>query len=116
MRTDPPPVEGPAGLYLHFPFCSVRCGYCDFPTVAGRDHEIEGYLDALEREIGSPSRPSGSITETAWSEPCIYEWIRSCEGGSMRQTCCRTRTSRSRSGSENTTIASLRRSICGFAS
>ena len=48
----PPPVsEEPLGLYVHFPFCSVRCTYCDFPTVAGRDDRIEAYLDALDLEI-----------------------------------------------------------------
>jgi oxygen-independent coproporphyrinogen-3 oxidase len=71
-----------AGLYLHFPFCSVRCTYCDFPTVAGRDEEIEAYLAALGKELasfqldlprladtvylggGTPSRMSGE--QVAW--------------------------------------------------
>ena len=52
MHRDPPLCSGPAGIYLHFPFCSVRCSYCDFPTVAGRDERIEPYLGALEFEIG----------------------------------------------------------------
>jgi oxygen-independent coproporphyrinogen-3 oxidase len=43
----------PAGIYLHFPFCSVRCSYCDFPTVAGRDESIDAYLRALVAEIAS---------------------------------------------------------------
>lgn len=47
----------PLGVYVHFPFCSIRCSYCDFPTVAGRDDRIERYLDALEREIGE-ARPA----------------------------------------------------------
>lgn len=37
-------------LYVHVPFCRHRCGYCDFPLVAGRDHLIDEYLRALERE------------------------------------------------------------------
>jgi oxygen-independent coproporphyrinogen-3 oxidase len=43
--------DRPSGIYLHFPFCSVRCSYCDFPTVAGRDETIEAYLRALRTEI-----------------------------------------------------------------
>src|SRR5258706_1298223 len=52
-RAAPPAALAPLGIYAHFPFCSVRCTYCDFPTVAGRDDRIEAYLDALIREIGS---------------------------------------------------------------
>src|SRR5207344_613208 len=48
----PPDAAAPLGIYAHFPFCSVRCTYCDFPTVAGRDDRIEAYLDALIAEIG----------------------------------------------------------------
>jgi oxygen-independent coproporphyrinogen-3 oxidase len=48
-----PPATAPLGIYVHFPFCSVRCTYCDFPTVAGRDEQIERYLDALIVEIGA---------------------------------------------------------------
>lgn len=49
----PPPATAPLGLYVHFPFCSVRCTYCDFPTVAGRDDRIAVYIDTLIRELGS---------------------------------------------------------------
>lgn len=54
----------PVGIYLHFPFCSVRCTYCDFPTAAGRDDRIGAYLDALRREIrgGQPGLPSVADT------------------------------------------------------
>lgn len=55
----------PYGLYIHVPFCSSRCGYCDFNTYtpqelaagsaesagAAQGNTISGYLDALEREI-----------------------------------------------------------------
>jgi oxygen-independent coproporphyrinogen-3 oxidase len=60
MGMGPPGTgDAPAGVYVHVPFCSVRCTYCDFPTVAGQDGRIPAYLAALEREIGSfqPSAP-----------------------------------------------------------
>jgi oxygen-independent coproporphyrinogen-3 oxidase len=46
-----PKAVAPLGIYAHFPFCSVRCTYCDFPTVAGQDGRIAAYLDALAAEI-----------------------------------------------------------------
>jgi len=38
-------------LYVHLPFCSHRCGYCDFVTVVGRAGEHREYVDALLREL-----------------------------------------------------------------
>jgi oxygen-independent coproporphyrinogen-3 oxidase len=38
-------------LYVHLPFCSSRCGYCDFVTVVGRDEEHDRYVDALLAEL-----------------------------------------------------------------
>jgi len=38
-------------LYVHLPFCSHRCGYCDFVTVVGRRGQHAGYVDALLREL-----------------------------------------------------------------
>jgi oxygen-independent coproporphyrinogen III oxidase len=44
-------VTGARHLYVHLPFCSSRCGYCDFVTVVGRTGEHGGYVDALLREL-----------------------------------------------------------------
>jgi oxygen-independent coproporphyrinogen-3 oxidase len=44
-------VNGARHLYVHLPFCSSRCGYCDFVTVVGRTEEHGGYVDALLREL-----------------------------------------------------------------
>src|SRR5688572_2915257 len=38
-------------LYLHFPFCQVRCAYCDFNTYAGLDGLMVPYAQALAREV-----------------------------------------------------------------
>ena len=38
-------------LYVHLPFCSHRCGYCDFVTVTGHDGEHGRYVAALLAEL-----------------------------------------------------------------
>ncbi|WP_345750313.1 radical SAM family heme chaperone HemW [Microbacterium rhizophilus] len=63
---DPAPADGrlPAqvridpdvdfGVYLHVPFCRVRCGYCDFNTYTSgelRGARQDEYADTLLREV-----------------------------------------------------------------
>jgi oxygen-independent coproporphyrinogen-3 oxidase len=48
----PSPPGAPLGLYLHIPFCSHVCPYCDFNTYSGQEALIPRYVQALEREIG----------------------------------------------------------------
>jgi oxygen-independent coproporphyrinogen III oxidase len=38
-------------IYLHIPFCTHRCAYCDFNTYAGLGELIPTYVDALCREV-----------------------------------------------------------------
>ena len=38
-------------LYVHIPFCSHLCGYCDFPKLLYLKKWIGPYLDALEQEL-----------------------------------------------------------------
>ena len=35
------------GLYIHIPFCRSKCDYCDFYSLAGRDHSMDDYQKAL---------------------------------------------------------------------
>lgn len=46
-----------AGLYVHIPFCSAKCFYCDFTSAPGQDRHARRYLEALEAEMRL--RPSG---------------------------------------------------------
>ena len=35
------------GIYIHIPFCASKCGYCDFYSLAGCDHLMPEYHEAL---------------------------------------------------------------------
>jgi oxygen-independent coproporphyrinogen-3 oxidase len=50
----------PVGLYLHIPFCTHRCAYCDFNTYSGLDYLIPEYIEAMCKEI---EFLSNSVTE-----------------------------------------------------
>jgi oxygen-independent coproporphyrinogen III oxidase len=60
LRTDlGSALDGPAtdssaaarvGLYVHVPFCAVRCRYCDFSSGSLSAKVLARYLEAMERE------------------------------------------------------------------
>src|SRR3954451_14372280 len=56
--TVPPPAldelrDGcaPLGVYVHVPWCSSRCGYCDFNTYVPRGDEPSGFAATALAEI-----------------------------------------------------------------
>ena len=65
---DPPPPDGalpaparaPFGVYVHVPFCTTRCGYCDFNTYTDLGGQQATYADTvlheldLMRQVASP--------------------------------------------------------------
>ena len=66
---DPGPADGslPGGLdwtrplraYVHVPFCTVRCGYCDFNTYTASElggFSTQAFLEALRREVDLAAR------------------------------------------------------------
>ena len=66
--------ETPFGVYLHIPFCTVRCGYCDFNTYTAtelRGVTRQSFVDDLLAEIsfaervlsdnGTPRRLAGTV-------------------------------------------------------
>lgn len=44
------------GVYIHIPFCASKCGYCDFYSLAGCDHMMPDYQDALIDHIEESSQ------------------------------------------------------------
>jgi oxygen-independent coproporphyrinogen III oxidase len=59
----------PAGarhLYVHLPFCSHRCGYCDFVTAVGRQDEHGAYVDAVIAELERERASLADDVETAF--------------------------------------------------
>ncbi len=39
------------GIYLHIPFCRIKCPYCDFNSYAGLEDQVPRYVAALKREL-----------------------------------------------------------------
>jgi oxygen-independent coproporphyrinogen-3 oxidase len=57
------PLPSP-GLYLHLPFCSAICPYCDFSVLTGPPERRARFAEALGREIrlwGERPLPGGAI-------------------------------------------------------
>ncbi|MCW2843924.1 MAG: coproporphyrinogen oxidase, anaerobic, partial [Nocardioides sp.] len=51
--------ERPFGIYVHVPFCTVRCGYCDFNTYTAE-------------ELGGAS-PAAGASRATYAEAAIAE-------------------------------------------
>lgn len=51
-------------VYIHIPFCSNICSYCDFPKIYYHKKWINDYLDALNKEI--ELRYKGELIETIY--------------------------------------------------
>ena len=51
-------------VYIHIPFCSNICSYCDFSKVYYNESYVEKYLKSLENEI--KSRYKGEKVKTLY--------------------------------------------------
>jgi oxygen-independent coproporphyrinogen III oxidase len=63
------------GLYIHIPFCAVRCPYCDFNTYAGLEALFAPYTAALIEDIrrggASRGRPAVSTVFFGGGTPTV---------------------------------------------
>src|SRR5918995_1502139 len=46
----PAQLDDEFGIYIHIPFCSHICPYCDFNTYAGQSARIPAYVEAIQRD------------------------------------------------------------------
>jgi putative oxygen-independent coproporphyrinogen III oxidase len=55
--------QTPKAVYVHIPFCTNKCHYCDFNSYVLKGQPVMDYLDALEREMERTVRavPPGEI-------------------------------------------------------
>ena len=44
-------TDDPLGLYVHVPFCTVKCAYCDFNSYAGINDLQDAWLRSVLREL-----------------------------------------------------------------
>lgn len=63
MPVVEPEVQA-AGVYVHVPFCSAVCPYCDFAVVRRRGHDPAAFVARLEREIRQ--------LRSGWSVDTVY--------------------------------------------
>lgn len=47
------------GVYIHVPFCAVRCGYCDFNTYAPGESEFSSRSDYVAAALGEMAQARG---------------------------------------------------------
>lgn len=60
-------MEMPWSIYVHVPFCRVRCGYCAFNVFTDRGHLVDAYVDAVRQEIRWLGRTAHSIRRAVHS-------------------------------------------------
>jgi putative oxygen-independent coproporphyrinogen III oxidase len=53
--------EAPFGVYVHVPFCRVRCGYCDFNTYTDLDGLQSTYAEVVVHEVRQAREVLGDI-------------------------------------------------------
>lgn len=44
-------TQSPRALYIHIPFCTNKCHYCDFTSYVLKGQPVDEYLNALEMEM-----------------------------------------------------------------
>ncbi|MCM3339636.1 radical SAM family heme chaperone HemW [Paenibacillus sp. MER TA 81-3] len=51
LQQQPYPAHAPRALYIHIPFCTNKCFYCDFNSYVLKGQPVMDYLRAMEQEM-----------------------------------------------------------------
>ena len=65
-QIEPPQPASSIGLYVHVPFCRVKCGYCDFYSQVGGPETFEPLVEALLAELDTRVVRPGLAVETIY--------------------------------------------------
>lgn len=78
----------PAGLYVHVPFCAVKCPYCDFYSNPYRRERAEAYAARVAENIAAyPAELSvdtvyfGGGTPSILPPPLLGQMLHAAAGG-----------------------------------
>ena len=64
---SPEAAEGPAGIYVHIPFCRTKCPYCSFVSYAGAGADMKAnYMQALQRQ-------ARKMANHPWCESRVFD-------------------------------------------
>jgi len=58
-RADAAPSP-PRSLYIHIPFCTHKCHYCDFYSIVDRQDRQAAFTDRLVRELAAQAPPASA--------------------------------------------------------
>ena len=56
------------GIYIHIPFCTEKCIYCDFYSLTKHENQIDAFVERLCKEI----RIKSSIIDLKWKIDTIF--------------------------------------------
>ncbi|MBT3179410.1 MAG: radical SAM family heme chaperone HemW [Candidatus Marinimicrobia bacterium] len=60
-------MKTPAGIYIHIPFCAIKCMYCDFYSIAEKEDAIPRFVKTIVSEI-----EQCNVDTTNWNINTIF--------------------------------------------